>query len=157
LANFGQPRFSPGYPEPALGIAGAVVHPGSGRCNVGDAAMGAVERQVHEATPGAEQPTVVPLHGGDHPDRHGQLVDPDAFHRTVVADPAAIDAPGHDVDGEQLAATGVPPNALTELALLGRAAHGDAAGLPLTGTHRQPSKSTTTLMSSGPRVNASAT
>ena len=91
--------------------------------------MGTVERQVHEAAPGAEQPPVVSLDGGDHPDRPGQLVDPDPLYRTVVADPAAIDPPGHDVDGQQLAATGVPSNALTELALLGRDAHGDRAGV----------------------------
>ena len=142
-------------PEPALGIAGAVVHAGPGRCNLGDHPMGAVGRQVHEAAPRAEQPAFVALHGRDHPDRPRQLVDPDALQRTVVADPAAIDAPGEDVDRQHLVPAGVPPNALTKVGLLGGAA--DSAGRHMfRWSHRQPPKSTTTLMSSGSRCSASA-
>ena len=108
-------------PEPALGIAGAVVHPGSGRCDLGDAAMGAVERpgrRSHARRRAASRRR--PRRGrSSRPFRAAGR--PGPVQRTVVADPVAVDPPGHDVDGEQLAATGVPANALTELGLLGRA------------------------------------
>ena len=52
-----------------------------------------------------------------------------ALQRTVVLDLAAGDAPGEDVDREDLAAAGVPANALTELDLLGGA--GDSAAVLL--------------------------
>ena len=118
--------------------------------------LGAVEREVDEATPGTEHPAVVPLHGSDHPDRLRQLVDADALDQVVVADPASGDPPGQDVDCQQLAAAAVPPDALTELGLLGLADDGVAAPVVALAVHRQPPKSTTTLMSSGPRCRASA-
>ena len=75
--------------------------------------------EVGEATPGPEDPAVVPLDGGDHPDSRRQLVDPDALDQAVGAEQAPGDPSGQDVDCQQLAAAAVPPNALTELGLLG--------------------------------------
>ena len=76
------------------------------------------------SAPGPEYPAVVPLDGSDHPDRSGQLVDPDALDQAVVAEQAPGDPSGQDVDCEQLAAAAVPPDALTELGLLGIAGDG---------------------------------
>jgi DNA-binding transcriptional regulator YhcF (GntR family) len=68
------------------------------------------------------------------------------------ASPAPAD---EDVDRQHLVPAGVPPNALTKVGLPGGAR--DGVGLHLfRWSHRQPPKSTTTLMSSGSRCSASA-
>ena len=142
-------------PEPPLRIGGTVVHPGPGRRDLRDGSMGALGRQVDEAAPGAEQPPPVALDGRDHADGPGQLVDADGDQRSVVLDPVAVDAPGQDVDPQHLRAAVVPPHPLSELGLLGCAGDGNGASLSVPGHHQAP-KSTTTLMSSGPRLSASA-
>ncbi len=85
--------------------------------------------EVDEATPGPEYPAVVPLDGSDRPDRSRQLVDPDALDQAALAEQAPGDPSGQNVDCQQLAAAGVPPNALTELGLLGIA--GDCLAVSL--------------------------
>ena len=110
---------------------------------------------MDKSASGAEQPAVVPFDGRDHPDRLGQLVDLDPLERTVFEDAGAGDPAGQDVDRQHLVPAGVPADALTELGLPGGA---DDSGVQLVffDFHHEPPKSTTTLMSSGPRVRASA-
>jgi len=87
--------------------------------------------------------------------RPGQLVDAEPLSRAVVLDAAAVHPPGQDVDAQHLVATGIPADAFAEAGRRSRTGHSDAVSRTLPGAHRQPPKSTTTLMSSGPRVSAS--
>ena len=124
-------------PEAALRVACAVVHPRPGRGHLGERAQAAVRAQVGEAPPGGEQPALVALDGRDRTDGPGDLVGAHRDESAAVGDPVAVDAPGQDVDPQQLSTARVPPGALPEQGLLGRAGEGGAGRARLAGATGQ--------------------
>ena len=118
-------------PEPALRVAGAVVHSGPRLGHLGEREERAIRPQIGEALSGGEQPTVVALYRCDRAHGPGHLVAGDGEESPARSDQVSIDAPGEDVHAEQLPALRVPSRSLAEERLLGRAGKcGGQAGAP---------------------------
>ena len=113
-------------PEPALRIAGGVVHPGPGRGDVGEREQRAGRRQVGEAQTGGEQPPLVALDRRDCAHRSGHPIGANGNQIALGVDPIAVDVAGQDVHPQQFVPAGVPPGTFAELVLIGRAGNGVA-------------------------------
>ncbi len=108
-------------PEPTLRIAGGIVHASSRRCHLSQRAQLALRAKVAEAPLRREQQALIVCDRGNRPHGARHLVRLNGHHNAVLNNPVAKDPPNKNVDSEQLASPGVPPNTLAELALLRRA------------------------------------
>ena len=76
---------------------------------------------MNETPACGEQPTLVVVNGRNRPYCAGDRVLANVDQPSAVVQGVAIDAPGEDVDMEQLGATSIPSSAFTQYVLMRRA------------------------------------